>query len=83
MQPRSCIFLYPVSGERCSEWIDGRRTTRMKNSNCILKNAAWILALVTAIGFMVYGCAPAYAREEWNMIWQKAVDICLQCIGLG
>lgn len=35
--------------------------------------------LVLSVGFMVYG---AY-RGEVEMVLQKAVNICLECIGLG
>lgn len=35
--------------------------------------------LAIAVGFMFYGVY----RGEADMVFQKAVNICLECIGLG
>lgn len=57
--------------------------SRMKNKRYLLKNLCWLLVLAVGAGFMVYGCAPEFAREEWETVLEKAVNICFQCIGLG
>lgn len=43
------------------------------------KNAARIIAAVAACGFILYGTA----RGELEIVLNKAVNICLECIGLG
>ncbi|MDE5699043.1 MAG: hypothetical protein K2I96_16830 [Lachnospiraceae bacterium] len=40
---------------------------------------ARIIIAVTACGFLVYGTA----RGEVEIVLNKAVNICLECIGLG
>lgn len=48
-----------------------------------LANLRWILLLLLAAACLVYGCLPAFGREEWELVLAKAVTICFQCIGLG
>ncbi len=38
-----------------------------------------ILMLAAACGFLIYGAA----RGETAVVFHKAVNICLECIGLG
>ncbi|MBR1729890.1 MAG: thioredoxin [Selenomonadaceae bacterium] len=42
-------------------------------------NKIRILIALTAIGFMIYGVN----RGELPLIFQKAIRICMECIGLG
>lgn len=48
-------------------------------SNPRLLNAARIALLVTGAAFMLIGAA----RGEAAIVLKKAVNICLECIGLG
>ena len=46
------------------------------------QNKRWklqMILVVIAIGIMVYGIC----RGEVYVVWNKAVNICLECIGLG
>lgn len=43
------------------------------------KNAARIMTMAVAAGFIVYGIC----RGEVAIVLSKAVNICLECIGLG
>ena len=46
------------------------------------QNKRWklqMILMVIAIGTMVYGIC----RGEVSVVWNKAVIICLECIGLG
>ncbi|MDY4207400.1 MAG: CD1871A family CXXC motif-containing protein [Lachnospiraceae bacterium] len=46
------------------------------------QNKRWkfqMILMVIAIGIMVYGIC----RGEVSVVWNKAVNICLECIGLG
>lgn len=38
-----------------------------------------MILMVIAIGIMAYGIC----RGEVSVVWNKAVNICLECIGLG
>ncbi|MDO5436533.1 MAG: CD1871A family CXXC motif-containing protein [Clostridia bacterium] len=55
----------------------------MKKRHPVLRNICWIAVLLIAAGFIIYGTAPEYAREEWRIVLNNAVNICYQCIGLG
>ncbi|MCQ2458712.1 MAG: thioredoxin [Clostridia bacterium] len=55
----------------------------MKKSHSAARNICWIAVLLIAAGFIVYGTAPEYAREEWRTVLNKAINICWQCVGLG
>jgi len=35
--------------------------------------------LFTAISFIVIG----FYRDEFTIVWEKAANICLECIGIG
>ena len=48
----------------------------MKKKNLLL---ARLLILTTAFAFMSYGIF----RGEMEAVMQKAVNICLECIGIG
>jgi hypothetical protein len=37
------------------------------------------IVLLLAVSFMIYGIG----RGEISIIWNKAINICLECIGLG
>ena len=50
----------------------------MKNSKYLLP-AARILICVAAVCFMAYGVQ----RGEVAVVLKKAINICLECIGLG
>lgn len=43
------------------------------------KRAVRILAAACALAFVLYGAA----RGEADIVWAKAVRVCLECIGLG
>lgn len=43
------------------------------------KNAARIIVAVAACAFILYGTT----RGEMEIVLNKAVNICLECIGLG
>ena len=46
------------------------------------QNKKWklqMILMVIAIGIMVYGIC----RGEVSVVWNKPVNICLECIGLG
>lgn len=47
----------------------------------LLKNKRWIsmLVLMIGIGMMIYGSN----RGEVSIVLNKAITICLECIGLG
>lgn len=47
--------------------------------NSKVKKALSHLTLALALGFMVYGAS----RGEVAVVLNKAVNICLECIGLG
>ena len=46
-------------------------------TNC--KRHTWLLGLAAAAIFFSMGTA----RGELALIWQKAVMICMECIGIG
>lgn len=42
----------------------------------------WVIRamlIITSCAFVLYGAA----RGEIEIVWNKAVNICLECIGLG
>lgn len=39
---------------------------------------SWMIA-AAGLGLMAYGCF----RGETAVVWKKAVNICLECIGIG
>ncbi len=47
--------------------------------HCRTKRFARIAITVVAVAFMIYGSA----RGEVEVVLNKAVNICLECIGLG
>ena len=49
----------------------------------VFKNACWVLLLCAAVFGIAYGCAESFGREEWEIVLNKAVNVCFQCIGLG
>lgn len=51
----------------------------MKNRSCFLRNLCWIVLLAAGVFCVWYGVA----REEWDIVLNKAIMICYQCIGLG
>lgn len=55
----------------------------MKKNHYILKNICWIAVLMLGIACIVYGCADQFGRMEWEIVLNKATNICFQCIGLG
>lgn len=38
-----------------------------------------LLLVCIGIGMMIYGIS----RGEMNVVWEKAVRICMECIGIG
>ncbi len=40
---------------------------------------AWIWGVLAGITFLVIGAV----QGQFSVIWQKAVMICLECIGIG
>ena len=46
-----------------------------KNSN----SRAWVLGVLTGTIFLVIGAV----QGQLDVIWKKAVMICLECIGIG
>ena len=38
-----------------------------------------VMIIITSCAFILYGTA----RGEIEIVWNKAVNICLECIGLG
>ncbi len=43
------------------------------------RNAAALLLLLVAVSFLVIGVY----REETELVFRKAIQICMECIGLG
>ncbi len=43
------------------------------------KRRLWLLGLGAGVALL---CAGA-ARGEFTVIWQKAVMVCLECVGIG
>lgn len=43
------------------------------------KGQGWIKGLFVGLLFIAIG----FARGEFRLIWQKAVMICMECIGIG
>ncbi len=43
------------------------------------RRQGWLLGLLTGAVFLVIGAGQGQLRE----IWEKAVMICMECIGLG
>ncbi len=43
------------------------------------RNAAALLLLLVAVSFLVIGVY----REEAELVFRKAIQICMECIGLG
>ena len=43
------------------------------------KGQGWLMGLLAGILSIAVGCA----RGEFRLIWQKAVMICMECIGIG
>ena len=54
-------------------------TMRIKMDN--EKKTNWITAIVLVISFAMIGFG--IARGEPNVVLTKAINICLQCIGIG
>ncbi|MDO4482977.1 MAG: CD1871A family CXXC motif-containing protein [Clostridia bacterium] len=48
-----------------------------------IKNLVWIALLILAAGMICFGCLETFAREEWRLVLDKAINICFECIGLG
>ena len=46
----------------------------------VLRNNFKYWVLVFSLGFMVYG---VIIREEQKIVLRKAINICLECIGVG
>lgn len=45
----------------------------------LIKKNLWLIALLIGLAFLGLGCALGQAEA----IWQKAVMICMECIGIG
>ena len=43
------------------------------------RNAAALVLLLVAVSFLVIGVY----REEMELVFRKAIQICMECIGLG
>lgn len=43
------------------------------------RNAAALVLLLVAVSFLVIGVY----REETELVFRKAIQICMECIGLG
>ncbi|MDY4692237.1 MAG: CD1871A family CXXC motif-containing protein [Blautia sp.] len=46
-----------------------------KNSRCY----GWLLGVIAGILFLVIGGS----QGQFEIIWKKAIMICLECIGIG
>lgn len=44
-----------------------------------VKRCGWLWGLLIGLGLLGLGCA----QGQLAVIWQKAVMICMECIGIG
>lgn len=46
-----------------------------------LKHSSWAGILIAALGLAMMGCG--ISRGEMAVVLEKAVNICMECIGIG